>query len=86
MTERVVVMGAAGRDFHDYLAALRDDPDVEVAAFTRAPGQNLGETDADFEERLAAHADDELDRVRRFIENQYVTKAESVPAFVDREF
>ncbi|MFB6078914.1 MAG: GTPase [Halarchaeum sp.] len=47
MTERVVVMGAAGRDFHDYLAALRDDPDVEVAAFTRAPGQNLGETDAE---------------------------------------
>jgi len=45
-----------------------------------------GETDADFEERLAAHADDELDRVRRFIENQYVTKSESVPAFVDREF
>ena len=46
MTERVVVMGAAGRDFHDYFAELRDDPGREVVAFTRAPGQNLGETDA----------------------------------------
>lgn len=43
----VVVMGAAGRDFHDYFAALRDDPERDVVAFTRAPGQNLGETDAE---------------------------------------
>ncbi|GGN14751.1 GTPase [Halarchaeum nitratireducens] len=46
MSERIVVMGAAGRDFHDYVAALRDDPDRRVVAFTRAPGQNFGETDA----------------------------------------
>jgi len=31
---RVVVMGAAGRDFHNFLVALRDDPSVEVVAFT----------------------------------------------------
>jgi predicted GTPase len=31
---KVVVMGAAGRDFHDFLVALRDDPSVEVVAFT----------------------------------------------------
>jgi predicted GTPase len=31
---RVVIMGAAGRDFHDFLVALRDDPAVEVIAFT----------------------------------------------------
>ena len=31
---RAIVMGAAGRDFHDFLVALRDDPTVEVAAFT----------------------------------------------------
>lgn len=46
MTERVVVMGAAGRDFHDYFVALRDDPARDVVAFTRAPDQNLGETEA----------------------------------------
>ncbi len=33
-TRRVIVMGAAGRDFHDFLVALRDDDSVEVVAFT----------------------------------------------------
>jgi len=31
---RVVVMGAAGRDFHDFLVVLRDDPSVWIVAFT----------------------------------------------------
>jgi predicted GTPase len=31
---RVVVMGAAGRDFHNFNVALRDDPGAEVVAFT----------------------------------------------------
>ncbi len=29
-------MGAGGRDFHDFNVVLRDDPDVEVVAFTAA--------------------------------------------------
>jgi predicted GTPase len=33
---RVLVLGAAGRDFHDFNVALRDDPDVEVVGFTAA--------------------------------------------------
>ncbi|HET6352598.1 MAG TPA: GTPase [Coriobacteriia bacterium] len=31
---RVIVMGAAGRDFHDFLVAFKDDPSIEVVAFT----------------------------------------------------
>jgi predicted GTPase len=31
---RVAIMGAAGRDFHDFNVVYRDDPDVEVVAFT----------------------------------------------------
>ena len=31
---RVVIMGAAGRDFHDFNIVFRDDPDVRVVAFT----------------------------------------------------
>ncbi len=31
---RIAVLGAAGRDFHDFLTLYRDDPDVEVVAFT----------------------------------------------------
>lgn len=31
---RLVIMGAAGRDFHDFNMLYRDDPSVEVVAFT----------------------------------------------------
>ncbi len=34
MTQRVVIMGAAGRDFHNFNVVYRDDPTVEVVAFT----------------------------------------------------
>lgn len=36
MRRRVLIMGAAGRDFHNFNVAFRDDPDVEVVAFTAA--------------------------------------------------
>ena len=51
MTERVCIMGAAGRDFHDFNTAYRGRDDAEVVAFTSAPGQNLGETDEGGHER-----------------------------------
>ena len=34
MKRRVIIMGAAGRDFHNFNTAFRDDPDSEVVAFT----------------------------------------------------
>jgi len=34
MAKRVVIMGAAGRDFHNFNLVHRDDPEVEVVAFT----------------------------------------------------
>ncbi|MFB6120212.1 MAG: cyclic 2,3-diphosphoglycerate synthase [Halobacteriaceae archaeon] len=43
MTRRVVIAGAAGRDFHDFNAVFRDDPDREVVAFTQTESQNVGE-------------------------------------------
>jgi predicted GTPase len=33
---QVVIMGAAGRDFHNFLVCFRDDPSIRVAAFTAA--------------------------------------------------
>jgi predicted GTPase len=36
MTRRVLILGAAGRDFHDFNLVFRDDPAVEVVAFTAA--------------------------------------------------
>ena len=34
--QRIVIMGAAGRDFHNFNTVYRDDPQVEVIAFTAA--------------------------------------------------
>jgi predicted GTPase len=34
MRRRVLIMGAAGRDFHNFNVTYRDDPQVEVVAFT----------------------------------------------------
>jgi predicted GTPase len=34
MDRRVIIMGAAGRDFHDFNVVYRDDPTVEVVGFT----------------------------------------------------
>ena len=33
---RIVLLGAGGRDFHDFNVSFRDDPTVEVVAFTAA--------------------------------------------------
>lgn len=33
-SRRVIIMGAAGRDFHNFLSSLRDDPTTTVVAFT----------------------------------------------------
>ncbi|MFZ5472415.1 MAG: GTPase, partial [Pseudomonadota bacterium] len=33
---RIVILGAAGRDFHNFNLVYRDDPAVEVVAFTAA--------------------------------------------------
>ena len=33
---RIVILGAAGRDFHDFNVVYRDDPATEVVAFTAA--------------------------------------------------
>jgi len=34
MTQRVIIMGAAGRDFHNFNVFFRNNPDFEVVAFT----------------------------------------------------
>lgn len=41
MTRRIIIMGAAGRDFHDFNTYYRDNPEYEVAAFTAAQIPNI---------------------------------------------
>jgi predicted GTPase len=40
---RVVIMGAAGRDFHNFLCCYRDDPQTEVVAFTATQIPHIAE-------------------------------------------
>jgi predicted GTPase len=42
---RIVIMGAAGRDFHDFNTVFRGDERFDVVAFTHTDTQNIGELD-----------------------------------------
>lgn len=39
--KRTLILGAGGRDFHDFNVAFRDDPGIEVVAFTAAQIPNI---------------------------------------------
>jgi len=39
---KIVLMGAAGRDFHDFNTVFRGDADCDVVAFTHTASQNIG--------------------------------------------
>ena len=41
MKKRVLIMGAAGRDFHNFNVYFRDNPDYEVVAFTATQIPNI---------------------------------------------
>lgn len=41
MAERVIIMGAAGRDFHNFNVYFRDNPNYEVVAFTATQIPNI---------------------------------------------
>src|SRR3989344_3467074 len=36
MKKRVIILGAAGRDYHNFLTYFKDNPNYEVVAFTQA--------------------------------------------------
>ena len=70
--KRVVIMGAAGRDFHDYNVVYRNDPGVEVVTFTatqipgiadrRYPAELAGPL---YNEGISIVPESELERVVR---------------------
>ena len=41
MRERVIIVGAAGRDFHDFNTVFRDSEEFEVIAFTATQIPNI---------------------------------------------
>ena len=43
MTDRILILGAAGRDFHNFNVAFRGDPESHVVAFTAAQIPNIAD-------------------------------------------
>jgi predicted GTPase len=41
MAQRVLIIGAAGRDFHNFNVHFRHNPDYEVVAFTATQIPNI---------------------------------------------
>ena len=41
MTIRTIIMGAAGRDFHNFNVFFRNNPDYQVVAFTATQIPNI---------------------------------------------
>jgi predicted GTPase len=75
MPRRVLIMGAAGRDFHNFNVVYRDDPETEVVAFTATqipyiddrtyPAQLAG---ARYPDGIRIYEEDELSRLIRQLE------------------
>ena len=42
MVEKVIIVGAAGRDFHNFNVYFKDNPRYHVVAFTAAQIPNIG--------------------------------------------
>src|ERR671915_760527 len=84
MTRKVLIMGAAGRDFHNFNTAYRDDPEVEVVAFTatqipgiegrRYPPELAGSR---YPEGIPIHAEADLGKMIRDLEVDEVVFAYS---------
>jgi len=84
MPRRVLIMGAAGRDFHNFNVAYRDDPEVEVVAFTATqipyiddrtyPAELAGSR---YPDGIRIHEEDELPRLIRQLDVDEVVFAYS---------
>ena len=65
--ERVLIIGAAGRDFHNFNVFFRDNPDYQVVAFTAAQIPNIDGrvyppelAGSDYPEGIPIHPESEL--------------------------
>jgi predicted GTPase len=70
MTRRVLILGAAGRDFHHFNVAYRESPDVEVVGFTATQIPNISDrryppelAGARYPEGLPIFPEDEMEKV-----------------------
>ena len=69
---KVIIMGAGGRDFHNFNVAFRDDPDTEVVAFTATQIPGIADrtyppalAGARYPKGIPIHPEDELTELVR---------------------
>lgn len=67
MPENIIIMGAAGRDFHNFNTFFRNNPDYNVVAFTAAQIPNIDDRDypavlagEKYPDGIPIHPEDEL--------------------------
>jgi len=85
--DRVLIIGAAGRDFHNFNVCFRDNPRYEVVAFTATQIPNIdgrvypaGLAGSRYPEGIPIYAQDELsDLIRRLRIDQGVFSYSDVP-------
>ncbi|MBA3043947.1 GTPase, partial [archaeon] len=87
MKTKVIIMGAAGRDFHNFNVFFRDNPDYEIAAFTatqipdiegrKYPKELAGEN---YPNGIPIYAEKELpDLIKKFDADQVVLAYSDLP-------
>jgi predicted GTPase len=68
MTRKIIIMGAAGRDFHVFNSCYRDDAEVEVVAFTATQIPHIDDrrypavlAGSNYPDGIPIHTEDELE-------------------------
>jgi predicted GTPase len=87
MVEKVIIMGAAGRDFHNFNVYFRNNPRYEVVAFTAAQIPNIEErryppelAGTQYPEGISIYPEADLpDLIRRFTTDLVVFSYSDVP-------
>jgi predicted GTPase len=84
LATRVIIMGAAGRDFHNFNVVFRDDPAHEVVAFTATQIPNIDDrrypaalAGPRYPQGIPIHAEEELPALVRSLKAQQVVFAYS---------
>jgi len=85
--KRIIIMGAAGRDFHNFNAYFRDNADYEVVAFTATQIPNIEDrryppelAGSLYPEGIPIHPEEELDDlIRRHKVDQVIFAYSDVP-------
>lgn len=94
MSKKVIIMGAAGRDFHLFNCSYRDNPDFEVVAFTATQIPHIDErrypasiAGSQYPDGIPVHDEQELEElIKRYdVDNVVFAYSDISAAYVDAQ-